>query len=553
MKQSSINNHQGNFHISGKIVDVINRRIYPGTIHIADGIITRITEEKENVQHAEFIIPGLIDAHVHIESSMLVPSEFARLAVVHGTVGTVSDPHEIANVLGAEGIHFMLDSAKKTPFKFAFGVPSCVPATDFETAGAKLDPDEVLELLQLPEMYYLAEMMNYPGVIYEDPMVIAKIAAAQKVRKPIDGHAPALSGKPLQKYLEAGISTEHECSTIDEALEKISYGTKILIREGSAARNADALLPLLATHPEMVMFCSDDIHPDQLVDGHINLIILKALKAGYNLFDVLRCATVNPKTHYNLKNGLLREGDAADMVVVSDLNTFDVCKTFINGVLVAQKGKTLLPWQVSAEPNRFAAKKISPESLLVSAKSENIRVIQAIDGEIHTLECIAQPWVENGMVVSDVANDILKLVVINRYENRPPTVGFIKGFGLKQGAIASTVAHDSHNIIAVGTTDADLAKAINLLIEHNGGVSAVSSDIEGILPLPVAGLMSPDDGYEVAKSYKKLDEYAKQMGSVLQAPFMTLSFMALLVIPELKISDKGLFDGKSFAFTSLFC
>lgn len=550
MKNYSGKSSRESFSIEGNIVDVVERRIYKGIIYVDNGRISQIEETSGVSQN--YILPGFIDAHVHIESSMLVPSEFARLAVVHGTIGAVSDPHEIANVLGIEGVDFMLGNAATTPFRFSFGAPSCVPATCFETAGANLTPELVHELLQRKEIGYLAEMMNYPGVVQENPMVMKMIAFAQKAGKPVDGHAPGLSGSLLKKYVSAGISTDHECSTIDEALEKIALGMKILIREGSAARNADALLPLLAIHPSALMFCSDDMHPDQLVKGHINLVAANALRKGYDLFDVLRCATLNPKTHYGLTNGLLQPGDPADLLVVEDLEIMNVKKTFINGKLVAANGTTLLKSQQCSTPNAFDALTIKPSMLQVAARGINMRVIQAIDGEIVTRSVQIKPLVEDGMVVADTRQDVLKLVSLNRYSSSKPAVAFIKGFGLQQGAIASTVAHDSHNIIAVGTNDDYISRAINLLVKHKGGIVAVAPKEEKVLPLPVAGLMSASDGYLVAAAYQETDSFAKQMGCTLKAPFMTLSFMSLLVIPELKISDKGLFDTIRFKPVSLF-
>ena len=538
------------FSIEGNIVDVVGRRIFKGIIHVVNGRIAQI-EECEGV-FPYFILPGFIDAHVHIESSMLVPSEFARLAVVHGTIGAVSDPHEIANVLGLAGVDFMLGNAATTPFRFSFGAPSCVPATSFETAGANLTPELVNELLQRKEIGYLAEMMNYPGVVHENPMVMKMIAFAHESGKPVDGHAPGLSGSLLEKYVSAGISTDHECSTIEEALEKIALGMKILIREGSAARNAEALLPLLATHPNALMFCSDDMHPDQLVNGHINLVAANALQKGYDLFGVLRCATLNPKTHYGLPNGLLQPGDPADFIVVEDLKAMNVKQTFIDGKLVAHNGATLLQTQLCSTPNAFSARAISPSMLQVAAEGSKMRVIQAIDGEIVTRSLLRKPLVEDGMVVADCSRDVLKLVSLNRYNSSQPAIAFINGFGLQQGAIASTVAHDSHNMIAVGTHDDYIARAINLLVNNKGGIVAVSPNGEKVLPLPVAGLMSASDGYLVAASYQEIDAFAKQMGCTLKAPFMTLSFMSLLVIPELKLSDRGLFDGQMFQPVGLF-
>ena len=538
------------FSLSGNIVDVVNRRIIPGTLWVENGLVARIEEGDAESDH--YILPGLIDAHVHIESSMLVPAAFARLAVVHGTVGTVSDPHEIANVLGVEGVEYMIANGRQVPFRFYFGAPSCVPATPFEASGATITPAAIEKLLQHPEIRYLAEMMNFPGVVHQDKDVMEKIAHARRLGKVVDGHAPGLGGDALQRYALAGISTDHECFTLEEAREKIALGMKILIREGSAAKNFEALIPLMASHPESLMLCSDDKHPDDLVHGHINLLVQRALAKGYDLFDVLRSATFNPKEHYGLGNGLLQAGHPADIMVVNNLKDFRVLKTYIEGQLVARHGQSLLSPVHSETPNRFHCRPIRPEQLQVPVKGPHIRVIGALDGQLITESLAESARVDNGMAVSDPARDILKLVVQNRYQEAPPAVAFIKGFGLKQGAMASTVAHDSHNIIAVGTNDSELARAINLLVEAKGGIAVVGHGEEQLLPLPVAGIMTPAEGKETAARYQQLDAAAKKLGSTLSAPFMTLSFMALLVIPELKLSDKGLFDGKTFQHVSLF-
>jgi adenine deaminase len=483
---------------------------------------------------------------------MLIPSEFAHMAVVHGTVATVSDPHEIANVMGVKGVEFMIDNGKKLPFRFYFGAPSCVPATTFETSGAILGASEIETLLQYNEIKYLAEMMNFPGVLYNDSEVIKKLNVARKLGKPIDGHAPGLRGEALKKYVNAGITTDHECFTIEEAREKIALGMKIQIREGSAARKFNTLIPLLAESPQSIMFCSDDKHPDDLLHGHMNLLISRAIKDGYNPIDAIRAASLNPITHYKLQPSLLQQGDDADFIVVDNLIDFNVLQTYIRGKLVAEKGKSLMKLVKEKPLNYFVAENITSEILAIPYTGNKARVIKAIDGEIVTGSSFAVPKIEGGMVVSDTDNDILKIVVINRYMKSPPGVGLIHGFGLKKGAIASTVAHDSHNLIAIGTDDQSLVKAINLLIETKGGICALDNDTEVILPLPFAGLMSDMDGWELASKYLILNQKAHELGSKLQAPFMTLSFMALLVIPELKISDKGLFDGNKFSFTDLF-
>ena len=536
------------FKISGNIVDVVKERVFSGTIFIENGIIVSIIEE--DIKSNQYLIPGLIDAHIHIESSMLVPSEFAKVATRHGTVATVSDPHEIANVLGIDGVKFMIENGNSVPFKFFFGAPSCVPATSFESSGAKLGRRS-LGFVKNDEIKYLSEMMNFPGVLFEDNEVMAKLDLAKKYNKPVDGHAPGLKGDDARKYIESGITTDHECFTIEEALEKIGFGMKIQIREGSAAKNFETLIPLINDYPDKIMLCSDDKHPDDLVDGHINLVIKRAVKLGYDPVKVLKVCTYNPVQHYNLDVGLLQVNDPADFVIVDNLKDFNVRKTYINGELVAENGKCFISTKLSQTPNVFKAKQIDKNDLVVPAKGEQLNVLQAIDGQLITKKLSVKPKVDNGNVVSDTENDNLKIVVLNRYTESTPAIGFVKGFGFKRGAIASTVAHDSHNIIAVGTNDEEIVKATNMLIESNGGISLVDGDTEHLLSLPVAGIMSNEDGYKVAAKYKTLNGEAKRLGSKLHAPYMTLSFMALLVIPELKLSDKGLFDGTKFEFTPL--
>lgn len=537
------------FKISGQIVDVLNREIYPGTIAVTNGIITGIT--REPVANRQYILPGFIDAHVHIESSMLVPSEFARLAVPHGTVATVSDPHEIANVMGRAGVEYMIENGRKVPFKFYFGAPSCVPATPFETAGAEITPDDIEELFQRPEIKYLAEMMNWPGVLNHDPLVLQKITLAAKFGKPVDGHAPGLRGDQARQYAAAGITTDHECFTAAEALDKLAAGMKILIREGSAAQNFDALIDLLPDYPEQMMFCSDDKHPDNLVESHLNALVKRALARGIDIFTVLRAACVNPVLHYGLEVGLLREHDPADFIVVDSLPDFNVLETYINGQLVAANGVTKLEYTPSEVLNNFnTLPKTAEDFHFPVAGPTQLNIIEAYDGQLITGRLTASATInaENN-AVADTERDILKITVVNRYRNEKPALAFIKNFGLKSGAIASSVAHDSHNIIAMGADDASICKAVNLLIAVQGGVAAVNGDDLKLLPLPVAGLMSTENGYEVAQAYAELDAMSKEMGSTLHSPFMTLSFMALLVIPALKLSDKGLFDGEKFMFT----
>lgn len=535
--------------ISGNIVDVINNEIFPGTIEIRNGKIYQITRKKEN--YNSYILPGFIDSHIHIESSMLVPSEFARTAVTNGMVAVVSDPHEIANVLGVEGVNFMIKNGKKVPFKFYFGAPSCVPATEFETSGAKIGVNETKRLLQRDEIKYLGEMMDFPGVISGKKDVIEKINIAKYYDKPVDGHAPGLTGDDLQKYVNAGISTDHEAYTKEEGLEKIKLGMKILIREGSAAKDFDALSSLIEEYPDYCMFSSDDRHPNDLVKGHIDLLVKKALSLGYDKMKVLQCACVNPVKHYDLDVGLLQIGDKADFIEIDNFESLSILKTVINGLIVCNKGWSLIPRVKTKCINNFQIRQKRKEEIEVKYGGSKLNVIEAVDGQLITKRLYLEPKIENSLIVSDVESDILKIIVVNRYKNTTPSVGFIRNFGLKKGAIASSVAHDSHNIIAVGTTDEDIIKAVNLIIKNKGGLCVVDGKLEEILPLPVAGLMTTKGAFKVAKEYTNIEQAAKKLGSKLTDPFMTLSFMALLVIPDIKLSDKGLFDGTEFKFINL--
>ena len=553
--------------LKGNIVDIINESIFFGEVTVTDGKIKSIAKISSIRHEGEpYILPGFIDSHVHIESSMLIPSEFARLAVLHGTTGTVSDPHEIANVCGMEGVKFMIDNGKKVPFKFHFGAPSCVPATIFETAGAELNVKEVEELLAMQEIFYLSEMMNFPGVLSKDENVMQKIAAAKKMNKPVDGHAPGLRGQAAKNYIDAisyipyingipplggGGATDHECFTAAEALEKLSYGMKILIREGSAAKNFDALVNLLHDHSDNMMFCSDDKHPDSLAAGHINSLCARAVAHGINIFKVLKAACVNPVQHYKMKSGLLKTDDAADFIVVKDLIDFVVLKTFIDGILVAEEGKTFIESVSCNVINNFNCHVKKPSHFQLPAKEgqREIYVIEALEGQLITNKLIKPAYIKDGFIEADIENDILKIVVVNRYHEAPVAISFIKNIGLTNGAIASSVAHDSHNIVAVGVDDESICEAVNLIIKEKGGISAVTKNIKMILPLPVAGLMSAGDGFKIATDYTAINNFAtKTLGSSMAAPFMTLSFMALLVIPHLKLSDKGLFDGDAFSF-----
>jgi adenine deaminase len=535
--------------VKGNIVDILNKRIFKGEVIIENGNISAIREVNHAVEN--YILPGFVDAHIHIESSMLVASEFAKIAVVHGTVATVSDPHEIANVLGVKGVDFMIENGKEVPLKFNFGAPSCVPATSFESAGAIIDADDIKLMMENPDIKYLAEMMNYPGVLFDDTEVLKKIQHAKNNNKPIDGHAPGLRGDDVSKYIAAGISTDHECFTYEEALEKLQKGMKVLIREGSAAKNFEALIDLLPVHFENMMFCSDDKHPDDLLLGHINQLCERAVAKGIDVFKVLQAACVNPVKHYNLEVGLLQKGDAADFILVDNLKEFNVLETYINGELVAKNGESFVQSVPFDVLNNFDTDTKKVEDFRFASSSEKIRVIEALDGELVTNEIAADSLIIDGNLVSNAATDILKMTVVNRYENDVPAIAFIKNFGIKEGAIASSVGHDSHNIIAIGVSDEAICKAVNLIIENRGGVCAVNASEEKIVSLPVAGIMSDKSAEEIGKAYAALDTMAKQMGSTLRAPYMSLSFMALLVIPSLKLSDKGLFDGTKFKFTSL--
>lgn len=535
--------------LQGQIVDIQNRRIFKGEISVENGKIISIKEKDHDVN--DYIMPGFVDAHIHIESSMLVPSEFAKLAVKHGTVSTVSDPHEIANVLGVEGVEFMIENGKEVSFKFNFGAPSCVPATNFESAGAVIDSEDIKTLLKNPDIKYLAEMMNYPGVLFDDEEVMKKIAWAKHYKKPVDGHAPGLRGEDVSKYISAGMSTDHECFTYDEALEKLQKGMKILIREGSAAKNFEALIDLLEDHFENMMFCSDDKHPDDLIVGHINQLCARAVAKGIDVFKVLKVACINPIKHYNLDVGLLKVGDDADFIVVEDIKRFNTLQTYINGELVFNNGVSNIKPVSFENLNNFNCNIKEVSDFKIESTAKQIRVIEALEGQLVTNELIEDALIENGNLVSNTEKDILKMVVVNRYQNQNPAIGFIKNFGLKEGAIASSVGHDSHNIIAVGVSDEDICRAVNLIIENKGGICAFSNLEEKIVSLPVAGIMSDKDGATIGKQYAELDKMAKRLGSKLNAPYMTLSFMALLVIPSLKLSDKGLFNGSEFKFTTL--
>ncbi len=536
--------------ISGNLVDIHNETIYPAEISLENGVIAEIKKTTTTLQ--QYILPGFIDAHVHIESSMLPPVEFARIAIGHGTVATVSDPHEIANVLGISGIQYMVANGHEAPFKFYFGASSCVPATRFETAGAELAPKEIAELLSNPEIKFLTEVMNYPAVIAKEPEMMEKIAIAKKLGKQIDGHAPLLSGNELREYIDAGITTDHEASSYSEAEEKIRLGMQILIREGSAARNFDDLYPLIERYPDKCMLCTDDLLPGDLLRGHINALVQKAVSKGINVMKVLRCACLNPIRHYRLDVGALKVGDPADFIVVNNLKEFKHRKTYVQGILAAENGQASFPFKDSSLINNFHTSMKSSKDFTVPVQKGKIKVIRAIDGQLLTDKILVEPVVEHGIVVASPSNDTLKLTVINRYKDAPPSVAFIQGFGVKKGAFASSVAHDSHNIIAIGLDDQDITDAVNAVIASKGGIAVAQNGQVELLPLPIAGLMSNKPAKEVASQLKHLEQLLKDSGCKMRSPFMTLSFMALLVIPHLKLSDLGLFDQEGFKLCPLF-
>ena len=550
--------------LRGHIIDIINKKIIKGEIHILNGKIQDIIAKDDIKPTDPFILPGLIDSHVHIESSMLLPSNYAKAAVRHGVVGCVCDPHEIANVCGIEGIDYMVEDSKKVNFHFAFAAPSCVPATSFETSGYTLDSEKVRQLLERKEFVALAEMMNVVGVVNNQKDIMEKIQSAKQLGKVIDGHAPMVTKENLLKYISFGIDTDHECSSLEEAKEKIQSGMNILIREGSAAKNFDSLFACIAEYPQKTMFCADDIHPDDLLNGYINALVKRAIDKDIPVWNILQTACENPVLHYHLPIGLLQKNDSADFIVVDNLKDFNIISTFINGQCVfdsTQKedtqinilNTTAVVWDKETFlPNNFHASEIDEKDLCIRPQSPNIKVIKVYNKDLFTEKLLCKAKIENDNIVSDTKEDILKLVVYNRYQESKPAIAFVRGFNLKNGALASTIAHDSHNIIALGTSDSLIAKAINKLVETKGGVCAVNDNEARILPLPFGGLMSDRPIEEVAEKYKSLNTFATSLGCTLSAPFMTMAFVALLVIPELKLSDKGLFDVNKFDFTSLF-
>lgn len=535
--------------VKGRLIDIHERRIYPARIETEGRLIKRI-EPVDDCDEV-YIMPGLIDAHIHIESSMLVPGYFSMAAVSRGTTGVVADPHEIANVLGRKGVDFMIDDAERVPLKFYFGAPSCVPATALESSGAAVSPEEIEDLFNKKRVKFLGEMMNFPGVVAGDEEVMRKIQIARSKNLVVDGHAPGLSGEALEKYVAAGISTDHECSDIKEAQEKLSLGMKILIREGSAARNLDSLKKLIKSEPKNVMLCSDDLHPEMLVRRHLDRIVADLVKQGFDLFNVLACCTVNPVEHYGLDCGLLRPGDPADFIIVNSPSEMKILSTWIEGEEVFDGNKALFSYSGPEPVNNFNSSEIDASMIKVRRLGNNLRVIEAYDGRLITGSGLALSGTGE-FAEADQERDILKLVVKDRYKDAPPSTAFIRGFGIKNCAFASSVAHDSHNIICAGTSDELIVDAINAVIRMKGGMAVVRPGKTLTLRLPVAGIMSDLPAADVASEYEELTAFVAESGCRMSAPFMTLSFMALLVIPELKLSDRGLFDFRKFALVPLF-
>ena len=540
-----------NLKVAGNLIDIITKESYPAVLGIRSGkIISVQRDEKLRCEH--YLIPGFVDSHVHVESSMLCPYEFSKMAVSHGTLGALCDPHEIANVLGKKGIDYMIENGRDAPCRLYFGAHSCVPATPFESSGASLKGEDISLLFDTHKLYHLAEVMNVPGVLDGDLQLLQKIGEAKKRAKKIDGHAPGLSGDELARYVAAGIDSDHECTSYGEGLEKLKHGMKVSIREGSAAKNFDALIDLIEVFPNSVMFCSDDIHPDDLARGHINSLVKRALDRKFCLYDVLRAASLNPTRHYGLDLGLLQCGDRADFLVVRDLDSLELVRAYLGGEVVYESGRVSSETRKHEVLNNFSRSPIEADSLRIEVpKAKELRVIAIEDGQLYTRKEKHKPLLRDGIVEADLDRDLLLLAVLSRYSDAPASLALAKNMGLQRGTIASSIAHDSHNIIAIGTSRKDIARAINLIVESRGGISAVEGEEEMLLALPIAGLMSDGDGVSVAREYEAIDAFAKKLGAKPKSPFMTLSFLALPVIPELKLSDRGLFDAEKRDFVPL--
>ncbi len=535
-----------NFTVAGVVFDPIKRESFGATMRIRDGKIEKI-EKDSSIMHP-VILPGFIDSHVHVESSMLTPSNFAKAAVKHGTVAVVTDPHEIANVAGVKGVEFMINDAKGSDLKFYFGAPSCVPASPFDECFEPFTPEIIDGLMKREDIHFLAEMMNFPGVIYKSESVMHIIGKAHTVNKPVDGHVPGLSGDALKSYVSAGITTDHECFTLDEALEKIKLGMKILIRDGSAAKNFGALHPLIMGYSKHLMFCTDDCHPDELLHGHINLKVKQSLALGYDVFDVLQVSSVNPVNHYKLNVGLLQEGDSADFLVVDNLQNLNVKSTFINGVDVLETKESVQ--KSYSALNYVFPTNFNPSSLDLKVVSNKVKTIEVINDELITNTVVVNNEAET--LSCNLKEDVLKIAVLSRYMENELSVGLIKGFGMKKGAIAASIAHDSHHIISVGCDNHSIEKCLKFIIKNKGGVCYFDGEQLHGLPLPVYGLMTDSTAEVAAAAYEKINSKVIADGCKLKAPFMTMSFMSLSVIPHLKITPAGLFDVDKFNYTELF-
>ncbi len=537
-------------HLKGNIYDYNTGGFIKGIL-IFDNTIVDIVEDSSIVENC-FILPGFVDAHVHIESTMLTPIEYAKECVKHGVVAAITDPHEIANVCGVSGIKYMVKCANQTPVKIFTGAPSCVPATSFETSGALISPADIESLFIEGLCSHLAEMMNFPGVLNGDEIVLKKIEVANRFQKNIDGHAPLLSGINLLNYISKNITTDHECITVSEAIEKIDAGMKIMLRESSASKDFDNLITLINSHPDYIMFCTDDCHPDELQNGYLEKLFRKALLKRYPIKNIIKGSNINAVNHYQLSVGSLKIGDYADFIVIDDLLNFSILKTYINGDLVFDGINVLFTVQNISPINKFFINKVSKNDLTIYAKKNSvINAIEIIPDSLITKHFKFSVCNNQFFLESDITSDLLKIVVVNRYLKAKPNVGFIRGFGLKYGAIGGSVSHDSHNIIVVGVDDASIISAIETIQTGRGGLVAISDHDIDFLPLPIGGLMSDKSCSEVASQYRHINESAKKLGTQLNSPFMTLAFMSLLVIPELKISDRGLFNINTYSFIDL--
>ncbi len=545
-----------------KIVNVFSGEIVAGNIAVADGYIVGFgsySAKKTVDMKGRFVCPGFVDSHFHIESSMTCITEFARAVIPSGTTAVIADPHEIANVLGADGINYMLESSKNQPMNIYFTLSSCVPATDMETSGAKLGVDELLPFISNDRIVALAEMMNYPGVIYRDPEVLKKIELAKIHRKPVDGHAPGLTGKDLYAYIAAGISSDHECTTAGEAREKLDAGMHIMIREGTAAKNLSSLIPIINERSSRrIMWCADDRHPyDIMQHGHIDSMVRRAIKSGIDPVVAIQMATINPAEYFGINDiGAIGPGRRADLLVFSDIHNLRIEQVYTSGILVAENSQMSpeisRPVSIPSKPSMNV--KLDAIDFSITVKSNHIRVIDVVPDQVITAQSVLEVSTSGNKAVADISRDILKIAVIERHTGSGNMgKGFVRGFGLKKGALASSVAHDSHNIIVVGTNDEDMKEAVLGVVKMGGGLAAVCDNkICASLALPVAGLMSLEPLTVVNEKLDNIFKSARELGSALHDPFMALSFLALPVIPELKLTDKGLVDVRQFRIVPLF-